>query len=156
MKDVSIEIVDLIQLIEYSGYKMENGKQKLMAIMDTFDKSIYGEIPAQEIIHAFKNAHIGVFEETDEVDIKDTVTAKRYFTNLPDVLYEICAEIDCRNITDFGLTLKDNDMFHEGKISNSSFFQTLMQMFGQTLGEGDVLDVIKYFDPKSTGAIALN
>lgn len=29
-------------------------------------------------------------------------------------------------------------------------------MFGETLGEGDVLDIIKYFDPQSTGAIALN
>jgi len=36
--------------------------------METFDKSIYGEIAALDVIHAFKNAHIGLFEDTDEVD----------------------------------------------------------------------------------------
>ena len=30
-----------------------------------------------------------------------------------------------------------------------------MQVFGETLGEGDILDVIRHFDPENTGSIAL-
>ena len=122
MEDIGVEMLDLVTVIEYSGYKMQDGREKLQIVMDTFEKSIYGEVSAADVVIAFKNAHIGVFEETEAVGADELVRAKRYFTDLRDVVDEICAEIDDRNITDFGLTLKDNDMFHEGKISNKSFF----------------------------------
>ena len=65
MEDIGVEMLDLVTVIEYSGYKMQDGREKLQMIMDTFEKSIYGEVSAADVVIAFKNAHIGVFEETE-------------------------------------------------------------------------------------------
>ena len=68
---------------------------------------------------------------------------------------QICIEIDERNLTDFGSFLKGNDLFHEGKIKNHCFFQILSKVFDELVGEGDILDVIKFFDPANTGTILI-
>ena len=81
------------------------------------------------------------------------VNAKRFFVTPEEVITEICTEIEDRNITDFGTLLKGNDLFNEGLISHSSFFQILQTMFADSIGEGDILDVIQKFDPSNTGKI---
>ena len=83
------------------------------------------------------------------------VTAKRYFTTTEEVVEEICQEINDRDLNDFGSFLKGNDMFHEGKISNQCFFQILQKIFGEMLGEGDILDLISYFDTENEGTIKI-
>ena len=89
-----------------------------MQIMDTFDKNLYGEIPAVDLINAFNNAHIGMFEDETAVEEEPLVNAKRYFRSEPEIILEMCAEIEDRNMTDFGSLLKGNDLFKEGKISH--------------------------------------
>ena len=37
-----------------------------MPVFDTFDKNMYGEVSIPEFILTFNQAHIGLFEETDE------------------------------------------------------------------------------------------
>ena len=81
------------------------------------------------------------------------VNAKRFFVTADEVITEICTEIEERNITDFGTLLKGNDLFNEGLITHSSFFQILQTMFADSIGEGDILDVIQKFDPSNTGKI---
>ena len=86
--------------------------------MDTFDKNLFGEIPAIDLINAFNNAHIGMFEDEADVEDEPLVNAKRYFVNSWEIVEEMGAEIDDRNMTDFGTLLKGNDLFNEGKISH--------------------------------------
>lgn len=120
IKDQGIELIDMAMLCVITEVKL-NMETQLMPIMETFDTNIYGKVSKEEVVFQFKNAHIGVFEEEKPIDADDkqpTVTAKRYFDSLDQVLDEICNEIQDRNITDFGLTLKDNDLFHEGKITH--------------------------------------
>ena len=123
--------------------------------MDTFDKNLFGEIPAADLINAFNNAHIGMFEEEGAAEDEPLVKAKRYFVTPQEIIEDICAEIDDRNMTDFGTLLKGNDLFNEGLISHQRFFQVLKSVFTETLGEGDILDIIKVFDARNTGMIEI-
>ena len=68
---------------------------------------------------------------------------------------EMCKDIDEREMSDFGSFLKGNDLFHEGKISNDCFFQILKKVFDELVGDGDILDVIKMFDPEGEGVILI-
>lgn len=93
-------------------------------ILETFDKNMYGEVAASDLINAFHKAHIGIFEDAEEkaLDAEAPVKAKRYFLSAEEVIREICADINDRNLKDFGSYLKGNDLFHEGKITHHSFY----------------------------------
>lgn len=88
-----------------------------------------------------------MFEDEAVEEEEPLVNAKRYFVTPQEILQEIGAEINDRGMKDFGSLLKGNDLFHEGKIPHQRFFQVLKSVFNETLGEGDILDTIKIFDP---------
>lgn len=71
-------MIDLVQLCRIAEVKL-NPETQLIPIMDTFDKDLFGEIPASDLIYAFNNAHIGMFEEKVEDEEEPLVNAKRYF-----------------------------------------------------------------------------
>lgn len=117
---------------------------------------MYNEVPSIDFIAAVNNAHIGIFEDTEVFEENGkVVNAKRYFLSAEEVIREMGAEIDDRKLTDFGSLLKGNDLFHEGKISHHNFFQILSKVFDDLIGEGDILDVIKFFDSENLGFIMI-
>jgi len=126
---------------------------QIVPILDTFERNMFGEVAAGDLINAIKTAHTGDTDEAEKVleENQPVVECNRYFAGALDVMKEVCTEIDDRNLADFGSFLKGNDLFHEGKISNANFFQILKNMFSDLLGEGDILDLIRYFDPEQTG-----
>ena len=102
----------MVQLCKVAEVKLDPVTQ-LIPIMDTFDKDLFGEIPAIDLIQAFNTAHVGMFDDEEaEKEEEPTVNAKRYFITIEEILNEICAEIDDRNMTDFGTLLKGNDLFN--------------------------------------------
>ena len=66
---------------------------------------------------------------------------------------EIALEIEERKIRDFGSFLKGNDYEDKDRISKANFYQVLKRLFDELLGEGDIMDLIHYFDPKGSGEI---
>ena len=117
IEDQGIELIDFAQLCKIAEVKLDPQTQ-LIPIMDTFDKNLFGEIPAVDLINAFNNAHIGMFEDEEAVEDEPLVNAKRYFVTPQEIILEMCSEIEDRNMTDFGSLLKGNDLFNEGKISH--------------------------------------
>ena len=153
LEDQGISVQDFAQLCLMTEVRLDPDTQ-LMPILDTFEKTVYGEIAALDLIKAVNRAHYGIYEEEGEdEEEKVLVNAKRFFQTAEEVIFEMCHEIEERNITDFGSLLKGNDLFNEGLISHSSFFQILQTMFTDLVGEGDILDVIKKFDRENTGKI---
>lgn len=71
------------------------------------------------------------------------------------MILAMCNDIDDRQMTDFGSFLKGNDLFNEGKIRNDCLFQILNNIFSELVGEGDILDLIKMFDPQGEGVILI-
>ena len=123
IEEKGIELIDFVQLCQLLDIKLEV-RSVVMPILETFDKNMYGEVATSEFISCFYKAHIGIFED-EEQENKDEgapVQAKRYFLNSEEVIREICADINDRNLKDFGTFLKGNDLFHEGKITHHSFF----------------------------------
>jgi Ca2+-binding EF-hand superfamily protein len=153
IEDLGIELIDFAQLCHMTEVKLDL-KTQLEPIMETFDRNLYGEVAATDLISAFNTAHFGIFEEGDQEEGK-VVNAKRYFLNPEDVIDQMCIEIDERSLTDFGSFLKGNDLFHEGKIMHHCFFQILSKVFEDLVGDGDILDVIKFFDSENTGTISI-
>ena len=117
--------------------------------MDTFEKDVYGEVPCNDFIAQFK----GLLTDVPGAARRPVVQASRYFSNPSDMLHEIALEIQDRQIKDFGSFLKGNDYKHTDRISKANFYQVLKKLFDELLGEGDIMDLIHYFDPKDSRQI---
>ena len=117
--------------------------------MDTFEKDVYGEVPCNDFIAQFK----GLLTDVPGAARRPVVQASRYFSNPSDMLHEIALEIQDRQIKDFGSFLKGNDYKHTDRISKANFYQVLKKLFDELLGEGDIMDLIHYFelDDKANG-----
>ena len=97
----------------------------------------------------------------------------RYFNkDIRRILKEIARDIADRQFSNFGEFLKGAEGFEEEKdtdettgdeiakeptyigtnhISRQAFFQLFETMFGHTLGNGDIIDLLNYFDKNNQG-----
>ena len=83
--------------------------------------------------------------QDSDVQGEKRVASKQYFASNEARLLEMAAEIEDREMKDFGGLLKGNDLFNEGFIQKKTLFQVIQQVF-DTLGEGDVLCIVNFFD----------
>ena len=151
-----LDLNDLIAICSAQKFEVD-AKNVLAPIMDTFEKDVFGEVPCSEFIAQFKGILVDL-EETLKADEqgKPLVEAARYFSSIEDIFKEIGDEIVVRKLKDFGSFLKGNDFNNDGLIPRASFYQILKELFNQLLGEGDILDVIRFFDPKETDFIDID
>ena len=64
IEEQGVELIDFVQLCRYLEVKLDV-QTVVIPIMETFDKNMYGEVAAVDIINAFHKAHIGIFEDED-------------------------------------------------------------------------------------------
>lgn len=68
-------------------------KEVLEPILDTFDRNLYGEVAATDLIKCINTAHFGIFDEEGTHAEDAIVSAKRYFQTVDQVIEAMCDDI---------------------------------------------------------------
>ena len=141
---------------------------------ELFPKNIYYEVPSVEIIKYYNQVQLrqspkkerpeqGESEgditaehfESISQDAKAIQKARRYFGTVNEAINEMCADIENRNLTDFGSFLKGYDLKETNQISRFAFYQIITRIFEDLLGQGDVMDIMNFYDQSHSGHIDL-
>ena len=62
IEDLGVELSDMAQLCHMTEIKLDI-KMVLEPILDTFDRNLYGEVAATDLIKCINTAHFGIFED---------------------------------------------------------------------------------------------